>query len=116
LFNGFEIINKLDREITTAELVGRRIFVLVARAFPEVTTYTEVINWAEYTLVLPKACKISFAGLRPAPETVHYVYSPKKGLIHLSIAADASPLEGRTITQYILNEVAKWQRKNNLNK
>lgn len=53
----FEIVHQLDREITTAELCGRKFFRDITRLFPQIYLDSDLphekVDWSSYTIKIP---------------------------------------------------------------
>lgn len=109
---GFEVTYSIDRELPTNELLGRRAYLQLNKILPNISTIGEVEDWSNYTVKLPKNIVISFANFK-AIDNINYIYSRKSNTIHLKFSLKVTPIEARTFSQHLFNEVTKCQRKNN---
>lgn len=101
--SAFEVITELPREITQAELLGRRIFVKINSFIPRATTIGEVQDWTNYTIKLPKNIRISFALY--SGSGVSYTLNHEKNTLKITVTEDTTPLEARGFIQHVMNEV-----------
>lgn len=109
--NGFEIITELPRELSTQELLGRRVYREVKTKFPKIDTVGEPSDWSEYTLHLGPY-QISFEKM-PLLDGIRYRYLVKHNTVFLTFTEHCQPLEARTLTKHLIGEFERVQRKNN---
>lgn len=112
---GFEVIYSINREIPTNELLGRRVYLQLSKILPTVTTVSEVTDWSNYCIKLPKKIVISFANFC-AVTGINYRYSLEDNTIHLKFTCEVTSLDARILSQHLINEVTKWQIKNSQKK
>lgn len=107
--SAFEIITELPREITTEEIIGRRIFVKINSFIPKAQTIGEVVDWTNYSIQLPKTIKLSFESYQA--EKIHYRINHINNTLHISVDIDASSIEARNFIQHVMNEAKNGKRK-----
>ncbi len=104
-----EILTELPREITTHELLGRKVVSDLQKRVKSILVYpTE--DWSNYTLVYPKNCKLSFSRFNTIP-TISYVHKPETRKLTLKFSESVTPLEARYLTQHLLNEFENDRKK-----
>lgn len=107
--SAFEIIYELPREITTEEVLGRRIFLKINSFVPKAQTIGEVADWTSYSVRLPKEIRISFANY--TTNSIRYTMNHETNILTITVSQNASSLEARDFMQHIMNEVTKCQKK-----
>lgn len=88
----FEIVHQLDREITTAELCGRKFFRDITRLFPQIYLDSDLpheeVDWSLYTLKVPTHLLLQSSDNIKIDVTDDYIY------LHLSFEESTElPLE-----------------------
>lgn len=101
--NGFEVVAELPRELTTQEILGRRVYRDVKIKFPKIDTIGEPSDWAEYSIHLGPR-QISFERLERLPG-IRYRYVLAQNIVFLTFTDDCLPLEARTLTQHLIGEL-----------
>lgn len=110
----FQVIDKLPREITNEELLGRRFYTDIKRRHPKLDTIGEPECWSTYSLRMDPYT-ISFETL-PLLSTVRYRYNKLTNVIRLQFEQDCLPIEVRTLTQHFFKEIEAWQKKKKQNR
>ncbi len=108
-FSAFETITELPREITIAELLGRRIFVRLNSFMPKINTVGEVLDWTSYSIKFPENTLLPEQHLI---STIEYDINYAENILTLKLAEDTTPLETRAFIQHILTEVTNCLKKN----
>lgn len=105
----FEIIYELPREISTKELLGRKIFVKLNAVLPASQTVGEVLDWSSYSIKLPKNVKLSFNKYESS--SIRYSLNHETNTLTLDISDETTSLETRTFIQYLITGVKNGKRK-----
>lgn len=110
--HGFETLTELPRELMVNELLGRRLFVDLKKRFPKLDTVGEPARWDCYVIDLgPYRVDFSNFNLQAG---IRYVYNRNTNQLLLTYTEQATPIESRTLTQHLMNEINRWQKKKNL--
>jgi hypothetical protein len=112
LNHGFEVHTELPRELNTSELLGRRLYVDLKNRFPKIDTIGEPQDWSNYVIFLGPY-RVSFEHFNWQPG-IRYCYSKDTNLLKITYTDNALPIESRTLTQHLLKEIYKWQKKKKL--
>jgi hypothetical protein len=106
---GFEVCDALPRELNVNELLGRRLYVDLKNKFTQLDTVGEPADWSTYSLRLGPY-QISFEQFKQQ-SGISYRYNRLTNVLYLSYSSSVTPIESRTLTQHLMNEINKWQKK-----
>ena len=95
----YELVEKLDREINTNELLGRRFFILINKAFPKVMPAIDVIDWSDYPINLIN--NYTFTNI----EIPNITWNMTENILHVKFTLEVTPLQAREFTVEILNQM-----------
>ncbi len=105
-----EFIYELPREIPINELLGRKLYIDLKKAFKFIEVQ-EPEFWNTYTIEYPKNISISMGSLPPI-KGFSYRNNCIERKLYLAISEDISPLDIRTIWQHINREITKCLKRN----
>jgi hypothetical protein len=106
---GFELCHSLPRELNTSELLGRRLYVDLKNRFPRLDTVGEPADWSSYSIRLDPY-RISFEKF-VQQNGIRYRHVVNDNILNINYSLAATPIESRTLTQHLINEITKWQKK-----
>jgi hypothetical protein len=99
-----EILKELPREIPNTEILGRRLYNLIAAINNNIILKDNFEHWGQYTVIFPPNSNVSFHTLGSI-DTIEYTFNPVSRELSITMLENISALDVRKLAQHVESEL-----------